>query len=654
MAVKPPLRIEEPMTRPATTLGRRRFLKAVPAAVAATVTIPAALRAQRGASATPPKFGKDVLKCAEQIDGLQFTDAEEEMAVGGASRNLDSYEELRQLNIPLDTEPAITFRPYHSQARTSGQASSRPSGPAAASASRSPNNARLAVAKPARVQVSANLDDLAFEPVTALASLIESRRITSTDLTNMYLDRLKRYGERLHCVVTLTEDLARAQAAAADREIKAGKYRGPLHGIPFGVKDLFDTKGIRTTWGAKPYENRVAEVDATIVERLREAGGVLVAKLSMGALAQGGVWFGGSTRNPWSPDNSSSGSSAGPGAATAAGLVAFAIGTETRGSIISPSSTCGVVGLRPTYGRVSRYGAMALSWTMDKIGPMCRSVEDCVLVFNAIHGSDGRDDTVIDAPFAWNPDVPLSSLKIGFLANEFEPNAGFGGGGAGGGRGGVNPEEARRRSEARSTLLKAALDVLRSAGAKLEPLSLPEFPANALGFILSAEAAAAFDDLTRTKGIDQLTEQGPGAWPNTFRTSRFIPAVEYIRAQRARTLLNRRMDAWMSDYDVFLSPSGGASLGITNLTGHPAACLKAGFVDGLPQALMITGRPYDEATVLRVALAYERATKWHTMNPPLEENLRRMKTDAAGQAGQAGRAGRIVAADGFAAEDFDW
>ena len=347
----------------------------------------------------------------------------------------------------------------------------------------------------------------------------------------------------------------------------------------------------------------------------------------MGALAQGGVWFGGSTRNPWSPDNSSSGSSAGPGSATAAGLVAFAIGTETRGSIISPSSTCGVVGLRPTYGRVSRYGAMALSWTMDKIGPMCRSVEDCALVFNAIYGSDGRDETCVDAPFNWNPETPLSSLKIGYIATEFDAIGGPGGGG-GGGRGGVSPEEARQRAEERNRLLKEALDVLRGAGAKLEPMTLPEFPANAIGFILSAEAAAAFDDLTRSKGIDELTEQGPGAWPNTFRSSRFIPAVEYIRAQRARTLLNRQMDALMSRYDVFLSPTGSASLGITNLTGHPAACLKAGFVNGMPQALMITGRLYDEASVLRVALAYERATKWHTMNPPLDDNLKAMKTAA--------------------------
>ncbi|HJZ77793.1 MAG TPA: amidase [Vicinamibacterales bacterium] len=625
------------MKKPVARVGRRRFLKAVPAAVAASVTIPAA--AQRGGGA-PPKFGNDVLKCAEQIDGLHFSDAEEDMALGGVSRNLDSYEEIRKLDIPLDTEPAIAFRPYL---------------PGKQPAGRSTRNTKLTVAKPARVQVAANLEDLAFEPVTVLASLLESRRVSSTDLTDMYLGRLKRYGDRLHCVVTLTEDLARAQAAAADKDIKAGKYRGPLHGVPFGVKDLFDTKGIRTTWGATPYENRVAEVDATIVERLRDAGAVLVAKLSMGALAQGGVWFGGSTRNPWSPDNGSSGSSAGPGAATSAGLVAFAIGTETRGSIISPSSTCGIVGLRPTYGRVSRYGAMALSWTMDKIGPMCRSVEDCAIVFNAIYGSDGRDETVVDAPFTWNPDVPLSALKIGFLANEFEPNAGFGGGG-GGGRGAANPEDAKRRSEERSKLLKEALDVLRGAGAKLEPMTLPEFPANALNFILSAEAAAAFDDLTRSKGIDQLTEQGPNAWPNTFRTSRFIPAVEYIRAQRARTLLNRQMDALMSKYDVFLSPSGGASLGITNLTGHPAACLKAGFVDGLPQALMITGRLYDEATVLRVALAYERATKWHAMNPPLEEKLKGMKTEAAaaGRVGQVGRVGRTDSLEGIAAETVDW
>jgi Asp-tRNA(Asn)/Glu-tRNA(Gln) amidotransferase A subunit family amidase len=604
------------------------------------------VKAQRGAGA-PAKFGKDVLKCAERIDGLSFTDAEEEMAVGGVSRNLDSYEELRKLDVPLDTEPAVVFRPYLPGKRPAGH---------------STRHARLITARPTRVQVGSSLEDLAFAPVTVLASLVRARRVSSTDLTAMYLDRLRRYGDRLHCVVTLTEDLAREQAAAADKEIKAGKYRGPLHGIPFGVKDLFDTKGIKTTWGAKPYENRVAQVDATIVERLREAGAVLCAKLSMGALAQGGVWFGGSTRNPWSPDNSSSGSSAGPGAATAAGLVAFAIGTETRGSIISPSSTCGVVGLRPTYGRVSRYGAMALSWTMDKIGPMCRSVEDCAIVFNAIYGSDGRDETVVDAPFAWRPEVPLSALKIGYVESEFNPRPEAGRGAAGGAFGGsgrgLSPEDARRRAEERNKLLNDALDVLRHAGARLEPMSLPEFPANALGFILSAEAAAAFDDLTRSKEVDLLTEQGPGAWPNTFRTSRFIPAVEYIRAQRARTLLNRQMGELMSKYDVFLTPTGSASLGITNLTGHPAACLKAGFVDGLPQALMITGRLYDEAAVLRVALAYERATKWHTMNPTLDENLKNMKPTAQARLDGRDRQDRLDGREGLdeidGPEAFDW
>ena len=626
------------MKKTVERIGRRRFIRAVPAAVAATVTLPAVLQGQRGGGA-PPKFGKDVLKCAEQIDGLHFTDAEEEMAVGGVSRNLDSYEELRALTIPLDTEPAITFRPHRGLTPPTQKPSS----------ARSTRETTLAIAKPRGVHVTASLEDLAFEPVTVLASLIKFRKITSTDLTRMYLARLKRYGEPLHCVVTLTEDLALAQAAGADRDIKAGHYRGPLHGIPFGVKDLFDTRGIRTTWGAKPYENRVAEVDATIVERLREAGAVLVAKLSMGSLAQGGVWFGGSTRNPWSPDTSSSGSSAGPGAATSAGLVGFAIGTETRGSIISPASTCGVVGLRPTYGRVSRYGAMALSWTMDKIGPMCRSVEDVALVFNAIRGSDGRDETVVDAPFDWRPNRPLSRLKIGYVEGEFNAT---GGGVGGGGRAGANPEDARRRAEARNALLKDALDVLRAAGAKLEPMTLPEFPTNAIGFILSAEAAAAFDDLTRSKGVDLLTEQGASAWPNSFRTSRFIPAVEYIRAQRARTLLNRQMDALMAKYDVFLSPTGSASLGITNLTGHPAACLKAGFVDGLPQALMITGRLYDEGSVLRVALAYERATKWHGMHPALDENLKNMKSAAASVRSEKLTGEKAEGLEGF--EGFDW
>jgi Asp-tRNA(Asn)/Glu-tRNA(Gln) amidotransferase A subunit family amidase len=346
-----------------------------------------------------------------------------------------------------------------------------------------------------------------------------------------------------------------------------------------------------------------------VIERLRDAGAVLVAKLSMGALAQGGVWFGGSTHNPWNIERSSSGSSAGPGAATAAGLVAFAIGTETLGSIISPSVTNGVTGLRPTYGRVSRYGAMALSWTMDKIGPMCRSVEDCVLVLNAIYGSDGKDDTITDAPLEWNPDRPLSAMRIGFIEREFE-NASN-----------VNtPTDAQRAAaSARQQMYRDALDVFRKAGAKLEPMAMPDFPAGAIGFVLSAEAAAAFDDLTRDREkLASLTGQAQFDWPNTFRSSRFIPAVEYIRAMRARRLLMQEMDKLMSQYDAFLSVApGSASLQVTNLTGHPAIALKCGFLDSMPQSIMVTGRLYDEATICRIALAYEQATNWHNQNPTL-------------------------------------
>ena len=569
---------------------RRRFLRTVPAALAAGAAVPG-LAAQAGRQEAPPRFGKDTLDSAEAMLGLEFNDAEQEMALRGASRNLESYERLRQLDVPLDTEPAITFRPYLPGYRPP------PAGPRART---------LKVSTPV-VRVTSSLETLAFEPVTALAGLIRAREVSSTDLTRMYLGRLKKHGGSLECVVTLTEDLALAQAAAADRDLAAGRHHGQLHGIPWGAKDLFATRGIRTTWGARPYENQLLDLDATVVERLRDAGAVLVAKLSMGALAQGGVWFGGSTRNPWDLQRSSSGSSAGPAAATAAGLVGFSIGTETLGSIMSPSSACGVVGLRPTYGRVSRHGAMALSWTMDKIGPICRGVEDCALALNAIYGPDDRDDTVVDAPFAWNPDVPIGSLAIGYVAADFEPQPS---------RPDV-PAETRVRLEARTALLRDALDVFRQAGARLVPITLPDFPAQAIRFVLSAEAAAAFDDLTRSRGIDQLTSQGPGDWPNTFRTSRFIPAVEYIRAQRARTLLMREYAKLMAGCDVFLSATGGSSLVATNLTGHPALCLKAGFIEGLPAALMITGRLYDEATLLRVALAYERGTKWGGMHPTL-------------------------------------
>jgi Asp-tRNA(Asn)/Glu-tRNA(Gln) amidotransferase A subunit family amidase len=606
-------------------IARRRFLTAIPAAVAGTLAAPALAQQQQA----PPRIAPATLDCAEKIFGVDFTEAEEQAAAQGVSRNLASFEQLRELNIPLDTEPAITFRPYLPGKKPRGGATP---------------GAKIKVTLRPPAARSSSIEDLAFLPITALAPLLQRRDVSATDLTKMYLERLKKYGPKLNCVVTLTEDLALAQAAQADREIRAGKYKGPLHGIPWGAKDLFATKGILTTWGAAPFQNQVFDYDATIVERLRDAGAVLVAKLSMGALAQGDNWFRGQTKNPWNLERGSSGSSAGPGSATAGGLVVFGIGTETRGSIISPSAENGVTGLRPTYGRVSRHGAMALSWTMDKIGPMCRSVEDCALVFNAIYGPDGRDDTTADAPFNWNPDLPLSKLRIAYVKNEFDPpppgtgrggrgeaagapaGAGAPGAGAGapaagtgrGGRGALTPEEQQRQREARLKIFNDVLDVYRKAGATPEPVEIPATItsiANTIGFVLTTEGAAAFDDLMRSKDSN---DPSLGAWPNAFRTHRFVPAVEYIRAQRARTLLIREMEKFMSQYDVFLSPTAPSStLGATNLTGHPAIALKAGFVDNRPVELMVTGRLYDEATVLRVALAFERGTEWHTKNPVL-------------------------------------
>jgi Asp-tRNA(Asn)/Glu-tRNA(Gln) amidotransferase A subunit family amidase len=601
-------------------VARRRFLAAIPAAVAGSLAAPVIARQQ-----APSRIEPATLDSAEKIFGVDFTDAEEQAAAAGVGRNLSSFEQLRELNIPLDTEPAITFHPY--------LPGKRPKGPATP-------GAKMKVTLTPPAARSSSIEDLAFLPITSLAPLLQRRDVSSTDLTKMYLERIKKYGPKLNCIVTLTENLALEQAARADRDVKAGKYTGPLHGIPWGAKDLFAAKGIPTTWGAGPFQNQVFDYDATIVERLTAAGAVLVAKLSMGALAQGDNWFRGRTNNPWNLERGSSGSSAGPGSATAGGLVVFGIGTETRGSIISPSAENGVTGLRPTYGRVSRYGAMALSWTMDKIGPMCRSVEDCAIVFNAIYGPDGRDETTADAPFVWNADIPLSKLRIAYLKNEFNPppptagRAGRGGppigggvpagagarggdAGAGRGRGALTPEEQQRQREARLKIFNDVLDVYKKAGASLEPVEMPSnitSIANNIGFILTTEGAAAFDDLTRSQDIN---DPSLGAWPNAFRTHRFVPAVEYIRAQRARTLLIREMETFMSQYDAFLSPTTSATLPVTNLTGHPAISLKAGFVDNRPIELMVTGRLYDEATILRVALAYERGTDWHNQNPKL-------------------------------------
>jgi Asp-tRNA(Asn)/Glu-tRNA(Gln) amidotransferase A subunit family amidase len=581
-------------------VGRRNFVKLLPALGAAGLVaskLPVDTLAQTATpspspSPTPaPRITKEMMRQAEKLIGIELTDAQEAMALGGVNRNLDSYETIRKIDIPLDTEPAITFHPTRAKKEHYVP------------------KTKFRFGKVELPQFK-TVEELAFATVPQLAELIRTRKISSTELTKMYLDRLKRYGPKLLCVVTLTEELALKQAAVADAEIKRGKYRGPLHGIPWGAKDLFATKGIKTTWGAEPYRDQVIDYDSTVVERLNDAGAVLVAKLSMGALAQGARWFAGVTRNPWQPEEAqtgSSGSSAGPASAIAAGLVGFSIGTETLGSIVSPSARCGVTGLRPTYGRVSRYGAMGLSWTMDKIGPMCRGVEDCAAALHAIYGPDGKDITVGDAPFNWNPDTNISTLRIGYLKTEFD--------------GPTTPpanEQQRTQAEQRRAVYKTALEVLDKAGAKLVPIQLPTFSTGSLRFILSAEAATAFDDITRDGRVNQLSGQSPNDWPNTFRTSRFIPAVEYLRAQRARTLLMREMEKLMSQWDVFVSPApGSASLLVTNLTGQPAVVLPCGFVNNLPVAIMFTGGVYDEVLPLRVALAYERATKWHTMHPKM-------------------------------------
>ena len=533
---------------------------------------------QQGAPPAPSGVTKEQITAALKLLGLEFPDPQIEMMLRDVNRSLAGYEALRKVDVPLDTEPAFSFHP--------GLPGRQPA--------RGPARFLPTLPKAPAAKNWKSVEDLAFLPVTELAPLVASRQVSSTDLTRMYLERLKKHSPKLNCVITLTADLALAQAAAADQEIRSGKYRGPLHGIPWGAKDLLATKGIRTTWGAEPFEDQVIGYDATVVERLRKAGAVLVAKLSMGALAQGGLWFGGMTKTPWNPDQTSSGSSAGPASSTAAGLVGFSIGTETLGSIVSPSIRCGTVGLRPTYGRVSRYGAMGLSWTMDKIGPICRGVEDCALVLNAIYGPDGRDRTVAADPFHWEPRKPLGSLRIAVLRKAFDA---------------FKDEEKK--------VYDQALADLGKAGVAMRPVELSDEDGQRLQFLLVAEAAAAFDDITRDGRVGQLKGQAPNDWPNTFRASRLIPAVEYIRAQRARTLLIQKMERFFASWDVLVTPPYGV-LTTTNLTGHPQVVVPCGFVDGMPRGLSFIGRLYDEGSPLRVALAYEQATDWHARRPPID------------------------------------
>lgn len=532
--------------------------------------------------------GSRDIQAAARLIGLEFTAAERKMMIEGVRRNLENYQQLRDIPLPNPVPPALVFQPWTVVAPLTA-----------------PQALQTSVPLPARpgLELPEDPRDIAFLPISDLARLIRSGRLTSLQLTEIYLARLKKYGPQLECVITLTEDLARKQARRADEEIASGRWRGPLHGIPYGAKDLLAVPGAPTTWGAAPFREQSLKETATVVARLREAGAVLAAKLTLGALAMGDVWFGGRTRNPWNPEQGSRGSSAGSAAATAAGLVGFAIGTETLGSIISPATRCGVSGLRPTFGRVSRFGAMALSWSMDKIGPLCRSAEDCALVLNAICGSDGKDTSVIDRPFAWDPALDILSLRIGYLEPAFQ-------------------QESRSRDND-----LAVLDALRGLGVELIPIRLPDIPAGALRIILISEAAAAFDELTRSGRDDLMVRQNRGAWPNSFRQARLIPAVEYIQANRVRTLLMRQMAELMRTVDVYVSPSyGGNTLLYTNLTGHPVAVVPDGFDEkGAPTSISFTGRLFREAEVLAVANAYQKATGFHLMFPDLETNLEAMR-----------------------------
>jgi len=440
--------------------------------------------------------------------------------------------------------------------------------------------------------------------VAELSYLLKTRQVRSVELTELYLARLKRYDPVLKAVITYTEERAMAQAQQADEELDAGHWRGPLHGVPYGAKDLLAVPGYRTTWGAKPYENQVLDVTAAVIEKLDAAGAVLVAKLTLGALAWGDVWFGGQTKNPWNIEQGSSGSSAGPGAAVAAGLVPFAIGSETLGSIVSPSTRNGVTGHRPTFGAVSRYGAMTLAWTMDKLGPMARSAEDCALVFDAIRGHDPRDPSTRDMPFPFDPTFDVRQLRVGYLAEAFEAD--------------YENREADRQT----------LQVLRELGIDLKPIRLPDdLPVSAMLMTLEVEAAAAFDELTRTGGVDQMVRQGRNTWPHVFRVARFVPAVELLQANRIRTLLMQRMAEVFREVDVFVSPTfGGGTLQITNLTGHPCVCVPNAFHPlkdnplsprRRPGSITFIGGLYRDAEVLMLAHAYQQATDFHRRRPPI-------------------------------------
>lgn len=584
-----------------TILNRRAFLASTSAMVIAPSVVSADQDAQNESAETsrdparpttsdsidPRQITAETLREAEKLAGVSYTPDEREVILRGIGDDVERYLRRRQSLLSNDLAPATVFDP-----RLPGVAY----GPAHPSFVRSGIDPGPLPSSDA---------DIAFAPVTHLAKWIERRELSSVRLTRLYLNRLKTIGLKLECVVTVTEELALEQARRADEEIAAGSYRGPLHGIPWGAKDLLDTDGITTSWGAKPFQNRVATRDAAVVQMLHQAGAVLVAKLTLGALAYGDIWYGGRTNNPWNVRQGSSGSSAGSAAATAAGLVGFSIGTETLGSIVSPSMRCGATGLRPTFGRVPRTGAMALCWSLDKIGPICRTVEDCALVLAAINGQDAGDASSLDMPFAFDGRAPINGTRIGYDPSWFE-------------------------GRAANELDRTALDRLSGLDVEMVPVKLPDRPYDSLMTILLIEAASAFEELTLSNRDDELTWQAPQAWPNSFRQARFTPAIEFLQAMRIRRDAMHIMHNLFEEnqLDLIFGPSyAGSMLLITNNTGHPCVCLRAGFREQdrggggdpirVPHGVSLWGRPFDEGKLCRVAMELERSLDvWH-IRPPV-------------------------------------
>ncbi|HVE61102.1 MAG TPA: amidase [Chitinophagaceae bacterium] len=441
----------------------------------------------------------------------------------------------------------------------------------------------------------ANKNELAFFSILQLASLIKNKRISSVELTSFFINRLKKWGDTLESVITLTEDLAMQQAKQADEEIKKGIYKGPLHGIPYGLKDLFAVKGYKTTWGSTPYKDQTIDEDSYVYTQLKKAGAVLCAKLSLGALAYNNKWFGGETKNPWNLSQGSSGSSAGSAASVSAGLLPFTVGTETLGSIVSPSTRCGATGLRPTFGTISRSGAMVLCWSLDKAGPICRSAEDNAIVYYYLKGTDGKDESAVDHAFNYNPKADVKKLRFAYAENYFNRL----------------PKDAMEWK---------VLDAYRAMGIEIKPVIFPDsgvYNFNMIGIVLNAESGAAFDELTRTDRDDLIERQDRDFWPNSFRAARFIPAVEYINANRYRTQLCRQVQDFMKNYDVVIVPTyAGRQLAITNLTGNPVVCMPMGFnKSGNPVSITLIGNLYDEASILQAAKAYQDKTDHHKKHP---------------------------------------